>query len=205
MAFRIQLRKGLASAWTNTNPVLLSGEPGYESDTGKLKIGDGFSRWNVLPYFGGGGGISSIQIEYQGTPIGSTGYTTLNFVGTGVTIAGGTGPTATITITGGVGSTGPTGPQGQIGLQGPTGGKGATGSQGPTGSGAIYFTDLLDVPKSYTGASGYLVSVNSGGTGLTFIPSVSSLAIYGPTGTKYTSGATGLGFTGSGIQSIVAH
>jgi hypothetical protein len=40
------------SAWATQNPVLMAGEPGIESQTGNLKIGDGRTVWNVLPYFG---------------------------------------------------------------------------------------------------------------------------------------------------------
>jgi hypothetical protein len=47
----IKLRRGEAQAWTDENPILALGEPGYETDTGKLKIGDGSSNWNSLPYF----------------------------------------------------------------------------------------------------------------------------------------------------------
>lgn len=38
-----QLKRGKAASWANSNPVLRAAEPGYESDTGKLKIGDGVS------------------------------------------------------------------------------------------------------------------------------------------------------------------
>ena len=38
--------------WTNNNPILLLGEIGIESNTGKLKVGNGSSRWNVLGYIG---------------------------------------------------------------------------------------------------------------------------------------------------------
>lgn len=31
------------------------GEPGFEVDTGKLKIGNGYHAWNDLPYVGGEG------------------------------------------------------------------------------------------------------------------------------------------------------
>ena len=40
------------SAWAAQNPVLMAGEPGIESQTGNLKIGDGRTPWNVLPYHG---------------------------------------------------------------------------------------------------------------------------------------------------------
>ena len=45
-----QLRRGLASVWAKNNPVLAVGEPGFEKDTFKLKIGDGILAWNDLPY-----------------------------------------------------------------------------------------------------------------------------------------------------------
>lgn len=48
---KIQVRRGTASAWTTANPVLSSGEPGYETDTGKMKFGDGSTAWSGLPYF----------------------------------------------------------------------------------------------------------------------------------------------------------
>ena len=47
---RIQLRRGLAAQWTSVNPVLAGGEAGFESDTLKIKIGDGTSHWNSLGY-----------------------------------------------------------------------------------------------------------------------------------------------------------
>jgi hypothetical protein len=39
------------SQWAAQNPVLMAGEPGLESQTGNLKIGDGRTAWNTLPYF----------------------------------------------------------------------------------------------------------------------------------------------------------
>jgi Major tropism determinant N-terminal domain len=47
----IKLRQGTAAAWTSANPTLLAGEPGYETDTGKLKIGNGTSTWTALAYW----------------------------------------------------------------------------------------------------------------------------------------------------------
>ena len=45
-----QFKRGTAQRWIEVNPVLLQGEPGFEYDTGKLKIGDGFTPWLALPY-----------------------------------------------------------------------------------------------------------------------------------------------------------
>jgi len=47
---RIQLRRGISTEWTSVNPVLAGGEAGFESDTLKIKIGDGTSHWNDLDY-----------------------------------------------------------------------------------------------------------------------------------------------------------
>jgi hypothetical protein len=51
MTYRIKLRRSTAAQWTAANPVLFAGEAGFETDTGKLKIGDGTSAWSALYYF----------------------------------------------------------------------------------------------------------------------------------------------------------
>lgn len=47
----IRLRQGTATEWTTANPVLASGEQGYETNTKRLKVGDGVSTWSALTYF----------------------------------------------------------------------------------------------------------------------------------------------------------
>ena len=47
----IQLRRGTAASWTSTNPTLAAGEIGFETDTGKFKIGTGSAAWASLGYF----------------------------------------------------------------------------------------------------------------------------------------------------------
>lgn len=39
--------------WATNNPILLAGEIGVESDTNKIKIGNGTSKWSQLQYVGG--------------------------------------------------------------------------------------------------------------------------------------------------------
>lgn len=51
MASQIKLRRDTAANWTAANPVLGAGEPGYDTTNGKLKIGNGTTAWNFLPYF----------------------------------------------------------------------------------------------------------------------------------------------------------
>ena len=51
MAFkRILLRRDTSSNWTSGNAVLASGEVGYETNTGKFKIGNGSTAWTSLAY-----------------------------------------------------------------------------------------------------------------------------------------------------------
>lgn len=44
----MQNRRGTAAEWTNANPVLKSGEVGFETDTLLFKMGDGVTSWNNL-------------------------------------------------------------------------------------------------------------------------------------------------------------
>ena len=59
---QIQVRRGTATQWTSANPTLASGEWGFESDTNKLKIGNGSSTWTALSYAvtGSTGTVTSI-------------------------------------------------------------------------------------------------------------------------------------------------
>ncbi len=52
MAVPVQLRRGTAAAWTAANTILSEGQEGYETDTGKRKVGDGATTWNALAYNG---------------------------------------------------------------------------------------------------------------------------------------------------------
>jgi hypothetical protein len=46
----IQVRRATAASASVSNPVLAAGELGFETDTGKFKIGDGSTAWNSLSY-----------------------------------------------------------------------------------------------------------------------------------------------------------
>ena len=47
------LRRDTAANWNTKNPILREGEEGYETDTGKRKVGDGTTEWNNLKYDSG--------------------------------------------------------------------------------------------------------------------------------------------------------
>jgi len=74
MPVQIQLRNGTASAWTTANPTLASGEVGVETDTFKIKAGNGSLAWNSLSYIGGTPAGSSTQIQFNsgGTSFGAS-------------------------------------------------------------------------------------------------------------------------------------
>ena len=63
MANKIQIRRDTASNWTSSNPTLSQGEQGYETDTGKLKIGNGSTAWTSLGYSFGAGGDTGTDYD----------------------------------------------------------------------------------------------------------------------------------------------
>lgn len=87
---RIQLRRGTSSEWNSApsiigNGILYQGEVGYETDTGRFKIGDGSTSWSSLSYasvvptgFIAGSGIS-INLGANGSTltISSSGLTSI--------------------------------------------------------------------------------------------------------------------------------
>jgi hypothetical protein len=106
MATQFKFRRDTSLNWATRNPVLASGEPGLETDTGKLKIGNGSSTWTQLGYFAGSGSG------------GNTGYT---------------GSAGAIGYAGSRGVAGYNGSNGLPGYTGSTGSAGYTGSLGPAG------------------------------------------------------------------------
>lgn len=47
---RIKLRRSSSNEWNTSNPILSLGEAGYETDSRRLKIGDGLTAWSGLDY-----------------------------------------------------------------------------------------------------------------------------------------------------------
>jgi hypothetical protein len=79
----IQFRRGAAATWTSQNPTLSAGEPGFEGDTGKFKIGDGSTAWNSLDYIGDatdltGGGTIAGDLTVSGNLVVNGTTTTVN-------------------------------------------------------------------------------------------------------------------------------
>jgi len=56
---RVQQKRGTASALASVNPTPAAGEIIWESDTNKLKVGDGTTAYNSLPYVTTGGSAAA--------------------------------------------------------------------------------------------------------------------------------------------------
>jgi hypothetical protein len=54
MSQQIQLRRDTAANWTSINPILAEGEMGVDTTVNEVKIGDGVTHWNLLPYYAPG-------------------------------------------------------------------------------------------------------------------------------------------------------
>lgn len=61
----LQLKRGTAERWYTVNPILAIGEPGFVYDANKLKIGDGVTPWNELPYIESptGEGVNLVPVD----------------------------------------------------------------------------------------------------------------------------------------------
>ena len=69
MAYKeLQVRRDTAANWTTNDPTLKAGEFGYETDTGKLKVGDGSTAWTSLDYITGAGSDAfTVKIDAAAT------------------------------------------------------------------------------------------------------------------------------------------
>jgi hypothetical protein len=54
-----RLKRGTEARWAELNPILDPGEPGFVYDRNRLKIGDGVTPWNDLPYIDGKSAVTN--------------------------------------------------------------------------------------------------------------------------------------------------
>lgn len=134
---KIQVRRDTANNFLTINPTLDAGEWGYETDTGKTKIGDGRTAWRNLDYQGtrGPAGPQGIQgvpgLQGQAGPAGPIGPQGLRGDQGPKGDTGSQGPQGNV---GPAGSAGPIGPAGPEGIQGDRGPQGEVGPPGPQGN-----------------------------------------------------------------------
>lgn len=84
MASIIQIRRDTAANWTSANPTLAQGELGLETDTLKVKAGDGSTAWNSASYLIDTGGYAAYSdatanftgnLQKSGSPVVTAAYT----------------------------------------------------------------------------------------------------------------------------------
>lgn len=123
---RVQHKRMSASDWASSTLVLLDGELGVESDTGKVKVGNGRDRFSALQYLTGPKGDRG-----EIGPRGADGVMRFEALTN----------EQRESLRGPQGNTGPAGPEGQ---RGPQGLPGPIGPQGPRGADAVV---RFDEPK----------------------------------------------------------
>lgn len=130
---RVRHKRMPASEWARSDFVLYDGELGIESDTGKVKVGNGRDRFSALQYLTGPKGDRG-----ETGPVGPKGadgvirfenLTSQQREG----LKGAQGPQGARGPAGPTGPAGAVGPRGPQGNAGPAGARGATGERGPAG------------------------------------------------------------------------
>jgi lysophospholipase L1-like esterase len=135
----LQIDTRTRAEWLAFNPVLDVGEPAFESDTLRLKVGDGETPFADLPYAWVAKVVAGSVIQGDPGPIGPKGD------------PGATGPQG---LKGDAGSQGPQGLKGDKGDKGDQGDPGPQGIQGPKGDTGAQGPQGIQGPKGDTGAQG---------------------------------------------------
>lgn len=144
---RVQHKRMSASDWLSSSLVLLDGELGVESDTGKVKVGNGRDRFSALQYLTGPKGDRGERGE-QG-PKGADGVIRFEQLTSQqrATLKGDKGDTGERGAQGPQGNPGPAGPKGTDGARGPAGPvgpKGADGARGATGPAGVPGQNIIN-------------------------------------------------------------
>jgi len=143
----IQHRRDTAANWTMNNPDPAEGELCFETDTGKFKIGNGFTDWNGLPYGDTVGANDSLDLSDTPNGYGTSGQVLrVNGAADGLEyVDASSGPAGPAGADGATGATGATGPAGADGATGPAGPAGADGATGPAGADGADGANILNI------------------------------------------------------------
>jgi hypothetical protein len=64
----IHFRKNTAEGWLVNDRILDAGEPGFEMDTGRMKIGNGRTPWSRLPYLNSDSDAAAALLAHINSP-----------------------------------------------------------------------------------------------------------------------------------------
>jgi hypothetical protein len=180
----IKVRRDTASNWTTANPTLASGEIGFETNTNKLKVGNGSTAWTSLAYASGAGGVTIATSAPTGVEAGTiwfdsnTGISYVYYDSTWVELA----PAVQ----------GPKGDKGDTGDTGATGATGATGETGPAGASGV--PTPVSVSSNITLAKGNRYFVDTSAARTLTLPASPTMGdeiqIFDATGTAATNKIT---------------
>jgi hypothetical protein len=181
---QFQIRRGTAALWTSTNPTLLSGEFGLETDTLAVKLGDGVTAWVSLGYY-------STKIRTgSGAPSGSLGVIGDLYIDSTAGNLYLKTATSTWTLEGSLlGPTGPTGSTGPPGTNGTNGVINTLNTTAPLTGGGSASTLTLAISAATSSAAGSM-SANEHKKLLLYIYDV--VADYGADPTGTTNSATNI-------------
>lgn len=79
----IFFRRDSSTNWEAADPILGVGEPGYDTTTGEVKVGDGVTTWSALSPIGGGGVAANQRSMFMRTVYGVKTQTNFSSVQTG--------------------------------------------------------------------------------------------------------------------------
>ena len=182
MAIKFQLRRDTAADWAAANTILDVGEPGIETDTLKMKIGDGETEWTSLEYTAVQPGDNLSKFAND------TNY--IDLTDLSVTDSGGDGSLSYDNSTGVVTYTGPSASEVRAHF---SAGTGITITDGEIATTITQYTDA-DAQGAFTAGTG--IAINSGEISSTITPYTDAdaqAAITGGTGVTVTNGEVAIG------------
>jgi hypothetical protein len=193
MAVRLQLRRDTAINWTTTNPVLALGEPGVETDTLKVKVGNGITAWNSLAY-----SISQDFDDLTNTPTTIAGYgivDALSLTALSAVDAGGAGSFSYNNTTGAFTYTGPSASEIRTQLSAvDAGGDGSFSYDNSTGAFTYTGPSASEVRAHFTGGTGITITDGQIATTITqYADTDVDAHLSGGTGVTYNAGTISIG------------
>jgi len=197
---QLQFRRDTASNWTSNNPILASGEMGIETNTALFKLGDGTTRWNLLPYGGlqgptGPGGGGGGGTGYTG-PTGSAGDKYLTATTTAVTPVPVQGSFVSLTVASGLAYIAG---NSVVVVNSGNSSNSFEGRVQSYSAGTLVVDSITNIRGTFSSAV-YNVNLDGidGPTGAVGTgPTGAASTVTGPTGSQGATGPTGLGSTGA--------